>query len=342
MPKWLKETGPESDIVISSRVRIARNVAEIPFPQLLDEETGQRVIQQVYEAVIGGNTALKKDFKLIEMKNLNKIDRLNYVEKHLISPDLAKKSPLGGVLVNSEETISILINEEDHVRIQCLLPGLQLEEAWSLADKVDDLIEERVPYAFNEQIGYLTSCPTNLGTGIRASVMMHLPALHMTGYINGVFQASSQIGIAVRGIYGEGTEFLGSIFQISNQVTLGLSEEELIKNLKDVSKQIIQKERMIRENLLNEKRMELEDRVHRAYGILTNARVISTGEAMRYISDVKLGIGMNLVEGVTLEKLNQLMAMIQIGYIQKHFSQELTEAERDIKRAELIRRTLKS
>ncbi len=342
MTKWLKETGPESDIVVSSRVRVARNMAEVPFPQLLDERASESVMNQIYQAVIGGNATLKEDFKLIEMKNLEKIDRLNYVEKHLISPDLARKSAKGGVLVNQEETISILINEEDHIRIQCLLPGLQLEEAWGLADRIDDLIEETVQYAFHEQIGYLTSCPTNLGTGIRASVMMHLPALHMTGYINGVFQASSQIGIAVRGIYGEGTEFLGNLFQISNQVTLGLSEEELIKNLKDVSRQIIQKERMLRENLLQEKPMELEDKVHRAYGILSNARIISTSEAMELISDVKLGVGMNLINGVTLEKLNQLMAMIQIGYLQKYFGQELSEGERDSKRAELIRKTLKS
>ena len=340
MPRWINETGPESDIVISSRVRVARNIAELPFPQLVDEKTGKEILEQVYHAVIEGNSNLKEMFQLVEMRGLDIIERMSYIEKHLLSPDLAKKVAIGGMLINQEETISILINEEDHIRIQCLLPGMQLDEAWEMADKIDDLIEEKVKYAFLEELGYLTSCPSNLGTGIRASVMMHLPAMNMTGYINGVLQASSQIGIAVRGIYGEGTEFLGNLFQISNQVTLGLSEEEVIKNLKDVSMQIIQKERMMREHLLKESRLELEDRIFRSYGILKNARIISSNEAMKLISDVKLGVSMELITDVTLEKLNHLMAMIQIGFLQKHFKRVLEESERDIRRAEIIRTTL--
>jgi len=182
----MKKTGPESDIVISSRIRIARNLAEAPFPYLLDDARGEEVVRQVYQAVIEGNSALKNDFKLLSMKDLDKIERLKYIEKHLISPDLAKNITKGNMLINQEESISIMLNEEDHIRIQCILPGFQLDETWSLADKIDDLIEEKVKYAFDEQLGYLTSCPTNLGTGIRASVMMHLPVLNMTGYINNI------------------------------------------------------------------------------------------------------------------------------------------------------------
>ncbi len=340
MPKWLEETGPEADIVISSRIRIARNLEELPFPYLLDEKRGEEVINQVHQAVIEGNSNLKNDFNLLLIKDLDKITRLKYVEKHLISPDLAKNTIKGSMLINKEESISVLINEEDHIRIQCLLPGLQLDDTWSLADKIDDLIEEKIKYAFDEQLGYLTSCPTNLGTGIRASVMMHLPVLNMTGYINGILQASSQIGITIRGIYGEGTEFLGNIFQISNQITLGITEEEIVKNLKDVATQIVHKERLMRENLLREKPIELEDKVFRSYGILKNARILNTNEAMKLISDVKLGIALGLLNEVTLEKMNQLMSLIQIGHMQDYYNAELSEVERDIKRAELIRNTL--
>lgn len=342
MAKWLREAGPEKDIVMSSRVRVARNLADTPFPQLLDEAGGKAVMKQLYESVIGGNAGLKEDFTLLQMRDLSPIQRKLYVEKHLISPDLAKRTAIGAALINREETISILINEEDHIRIQCLLPGLQLEEAWDLADKVDDLIEERVTYAYHDQLGYLTSCPTNLGTGIRASVMMHLPALKITNYINGIFQASSQLKIAIRGIYGEGTEALGNIFQISNQATLGASEEDIIRTLKEVSLQIIQQERMLRERLLNGNRIELENRIFRAYGILTNARMISGNEAMTLISDVKLGVSLGMLHHVTLERLNQLTSMIQPGYLQQHYGENLNEVERDIKRAELIRNKLLS
>ncbi|WP_026478135.1 protein arginine kinase [Alkaliphilus transvaalensis] len=340
MAKWLRETGPESDIVISSRIRIARNLAETPFPYLLDEQQGEEITNRVYQAIIEGNEGLKNEFQLLLMKKLDKIERLNYIENHLISPDLAKNTTKGSMLINQEETISLLVNEEDHLRIQCLLPGLQLDETYGIADKIDDLIEEKLSYAFDEELGYLTSCPTNLGTGIRASVMMHLPVLNMTGYINGIFQASSQIGITIRGLYGEGTEFLGNIFQISNQVTLGITEEEIIKNLKDVATQIIQKERLLRENLFKDKRIELEDRIFRSYGLLRNARIMTTNEAMKLISDVKLGITLGLLNEVTLEKMNQLIPFIQIGHLQKKYNSELTEAERDFRRAEVIRNML--
>ncbi|SCZ05692.1 protein arginine kinase [Alkaliphilus peptidifermentans] len=337
MAKWLNEAGPEADIVISSRIRVARNLDGFPFPHMLNEEVGKDIMNKVYSAVIEGNETLINNFELVEMKHVDKVNRLNYVEKHIISPAMARNTTTGSLLINEDESIAILINEEDHIRIQCLLPGFQLENSWNLADKIDDLIEEKIKYAFDENLGYLTSCPTNLGTGIRASIMMHLPALNITGHINSILHASSQIGIAVRGIYGEGSEFLGNIFQVSNQVTLGITEEEILKNLTNVGMQIIQKERFIRASLLKEKKIDIEDKVYRSFGILKNARRINLTEAMKLISDVKLGVVLGLIEEASLEKLNQLMAMIQLGFLQKHYKAELTEEDRDIKRAEIIR-----
>lgn len=340
MTGWLKETGPQSDIVISSRVRMARNIEEIPFPHSLSEVPAKEVVEKVYHSILVGNTGFKDDFKLIAMKDLEEIDRLNYIEKHLISPDLAKNTVIGNILINTEETISIMINEEDHIRIQCLLPGLQLDQVLDVADKIDDLLEEKINYAFDEELGYLTACPTNLGTGIRASVMLHLPALSLTGYIQAVLRAAGQIGLAVRGMYGEGTEFLGNLYQISNQVTLGVTEREIIRNLNDVTMQIIEKERAARKNLLNTKKIELEDRVFRSFGILKNARKIAGNEAMQLISDVKLGASLGLIEEVKIEKINSLITMIQPGFLQKHYKTALNSIDRDIKRAELIRNTL--
>lgn len=340
MPGWLKDTGPQSDIVISSRVRMARNFEGFPFTHNLNQDLAQGVIKKVHESILTANTTLKEDFKLIAMKDIDEINRLNYVEKHLISPELARNVETGSVILNNEETISIMLNEEDHIRIQCMFPGLQLEEAWDTADKIDDLIEEKINYAFDEELGYLTSCPTNLGTGVRASVMLHLPALSLTGYIKGILRAAGQIGLAVRGIYGEGSESLGNLYQISNQVTLGVTEEEIIGNLNDVTLQIIGKERVARENLLNIKKYELEDRVFRSFGILKNARIITANEAMKLISDVKLGVNLKLIDDLSIEKLNCIMAMIQPGFLQKYYQVSLGNNERDIKRAELIRRNL--
>lgn len=340
MTEWLEKTGPESDIVISSRIRMARNIEGIPFPHYLNEDLANEVIHKVYEGVTLGNDSLKKDFKLMNINTLDDIQRLNYIEKHLISPDLARNTKTGSMLINSDETISIMINEEDHIRIQCLLPGLQLDKALDIADKIDDLLEEKINYAFDEELGYLTACPTNIGTGIRASVMIHLPALSLTGYIQAVLRAAGQIGLAVRGIYGEGTEFIGNLYQISNQVTLGLTEGEIIGNLHDVTMQIIEKERTARKNLLEARKVDLEDKIFRSYGILSNARKITGNEAMQLISDVKLGVHLGLIDKVKVEKLNQLITMIQPGYLQKYYGQQLSPVDRDIKRAELIRNTL--
>lgn len=340
MPEWLKGTGLESDIVISSRIRIARNVEAMPFPHYLNREKARGIIENVSNSIKNSNCAFKDEFNLIMIEQISMIERLSYVEKHLISPALARNDISGAVLINDDGTISIMINEEDHIRIQCLQAGLQLDKCLELANKVDDLIEENIKFAFDDNLGYLTSCPTNVGTGIRASSMVHLPALSLTGHINGVLQVANKIGIAVRGIYGEGSQYLGSMYQISNQVTLGVSEQEIVENLHNVTLQIVQNERIARENLLKLKSIELEDKVFRSYGTLKSARLLTSNEAMQLISDIKLGVNLNLIDGVSIEKLNELILILQPGYLQKHFNMELSGIQRDIKRAELMRENI--
>jgi len=230
MNEWYMQIGPESDVVMSTRVRIARNFNGIPFPSKMKREDGKLVIKKVKEAIFG-RSYVANNFRFIDIHELTPIQRQVLVEKHLISPDLAESRIESGVIISAEENISIMINEEDHLRIQCLAAGLQLEDTWNLCNQIDNLLEETIDYAFDEKFGYLTCCPTNLGTGIRTSVMLHLPALTMTGYIKGILEACTKLGIAVRGLYGENSEASGNMYQISNQVTLGLTEEEIISNI---------------------------------------------------------------------------------------------------------------
>lgn len=342
MAKWMEQLGPESDIIISSRIRLARNVEEFPFPVALTKSKSKDLIKKVRDTVLEGNTTLKNDFEVFELEEMPPLERQTLVEKYLISSALMDQSEKSAVLLNKDESVSIMVNEEDHIRIQCLLPGFQLTEAWDTADKIDDVLEESLKYTFDEELGYLTSCPTNVGTGIRASVMVHLPALTMTGYINRILQAASQIGLAVRGIYGEGTEFTGNIFQISNQLTLGRNEREIIGNLKDVTLQIIQKERDARNTMLSSNRIQLEDRMYRSYGILANARILSSQEFMKLLSDLRLAIDMKIIEGISMDVINQMMVMAQPAYLQKSAGKPLSVNERDIRRAMIVREKLKN
>lgn len=263
------------------------------------------------------------------------------VEKHLISPHLAENAVHGAVLLSGNEEISIMINEEDHIRIQCLFPGFQLTEALKAANEIDDWLEEYVNYAFDEKFGYLTSCPTNAGTGLRASVMMHLPGLVLTQQMNRIVPAINQLGLVVRGIYGEGSEALGNIFQISNQITLGKSEDDIVDDLKSVVGQIISQERSAREALAKTSNIQLEDRVFRSYGTLANSRIIETKEAARCLSDLRLGIDMGYIKNISKSILNELMILTQPGFLQQYAGGPLRPNERDIRRAALIRERLK-
>jgi protein arginine kinase len=337
LTEWMKGKGPESDIVISSRIRIARNLKDYPYPMLATNQQSLEVLNKVKNVLENPKLTTISRFTLLPLSEMNELEKRVLVEKHLISPNLANESRNGAVILSENESISIMVNEEDHLRIQCLYPGFQIKEAWDLANRIDDIFETQLDYGFDEKRGYLTSCPTNVGTGIRASVMMHLPALVLTQQINRILSAVTQVGLAVRGIYGEGSEALGNLFQISNQITLGQSEEEIIDNLYSVAKQIIEHERAARQKLLMESKPRIVDRVNRSLGILSYAGIMDSKEAAQRLSDVRLGIDLGIIKNVSANVLNELLVMTQPGFLQKYAGEKLSADERDIRRAQLIR-----
>jgi protein arginine kinase len=338
LSEWMRGKGPQSDIVISSRVRIARNLSGLPFPMLATSSQSAEVVRKVEETLqLNTIDPALEEAELIRMDDLSELEKRVLVEKHLISPHLAEESRYGAVILSKNEAVSIMINEEDHLRIQCLFPGFQPDKAWRLADELDNGFENSLSYAFSEKSGYLTSCPTNVGTGIRASVMVHLPALALTQQLNRLFPAITQVGLAVRGIYGEGSEALGNLYQVSNQVTLGQAETEIIEKLQGVVRQMIEHEKNARERLLATMKTQLEDRVHRSYGVLAHARIISSKEAMERLSDVRLGVDLGLLSSVSANVMNELMVITQPGFLQQHARMRLDADERDVRRAALIR-----
>lgn len=337
---WMNEQGPESEIVLTSRVRLARNLKNFRFPSLFSTEEA-REIMKIIQDIARNRFPAELQVEFLKMDELKPLEKRVLVEKHLISPQLAEESGDGAVILSSGEDISIMINEEDHLRIQCLSPGLQLHETLQKANQLDDLIENGVDYAFDETLGYLTSCPTNVGTGIRASAMMHLPGLVLTQQIKQIIPAIHQLGLVVRGIYGEGSEAIGNIFQISNQVTLGTSEENIVSDLTSVIRQIITQERSAREALVQTSNIQLEDRVYRSLGVLQNSRIIETKEAARCLSDVRLGIDLGYIQNISKQILNELMILMQPGFLQLYAGRALSPYERDIRRATLIRERLR-
>ncbi|MDP4086520.1 MAG: protein arginine kinase [Bacillota bacterium] len=337
---WMSEEGPDSDIILSSRIRLARNFNEYNFPTLYAPEEAKEIIIKMEEILKKLDVNQFGRMELLKINDLQQLEKMVLVEKHLISPQLAESSPYGACLVTENEDVSIMVNEEDHIRIQCLFPGLQLTEALKAANQIDDLLESFIHFAFDEKHGYLTSCPTNVGTGLRGSVMMHLPGLILTHQINRIIPAINQLGLAVRGIYGEGSEALGNIFQISNQITLGKSEEDIVEDLHGVVNQLISQERSAREALRKTSNIQLEDRVYRSYGILANSRIIESKEAARCLSDVRLGIDMGYIQNTSKNILNELMILTQPGFLQQYAGGPLRPHERDIRRATLIRERL--
>ncbi len=337
MVKWLEGDGSDKDVVVSSRVRLARNIHNVKFPHMLNKREAEDINKQIASAIISNDDVISREFKYYRLEDMNSVDKQLFVEKHLISPNLLKNNDKGAFLLRDDEKVTIMINEEDHIRLQALLPGFNLEIGWNICDEIDDVIEKKVKYAFDEEFGYLTSCPTNVGTGIRVSVMMHLPCLVLTQKINRILQAVTQIGLAVRGLYGEGTNAKGNMFQISNQTTLGQSEEEIIQKLKNIVFQIISKERAARERILDTKKMEIEDKIYRSLGILKHSRIISSKESMKLLSNVKMGIHMGIISNIDNNKINNLMIGTQPANIVKRYAKELSSVERDVKRAELIR-----
>jgi len=332
---------PESDVAISSRVRLARNLVSYPFSARMTRKQSAEILEKVRDALFSSKDAENMGLSYVDMQSLAPLDRQLLAERHLISPEFVESDNNRAVILSKDEKISIMINEEDHLRIQCIFPGMQIREAWELCNKLDTILENKLDFAFDKSIGYLTCCPTNIGTGMRASVMLHLPALSMTGYIKEILETCSKIGVAVRGAYGENSEASGNMFQISNQVTLGQTEEEIISGISNIISQISEQERILRTELFRQNPVRFEDRIFRSLGILRNARIISTDESLKLLSDVRMGVAMGLVKGIDPDKTDKLMQMIQPAYLQKLSGKELRPDARDQGRAELIRTQLR-
>lgn len=335
--KWLDGTGPYSDIVISSRIRLARNLDALPFPNKSTFDELEDILNIV--------TAKTKNINVINnpsiyrLKDLPVIDKEILVERHIMSHEMAKKE-ISMVIVSEEEDVSILVNEEDHLRFQVLASGLQLKNCWKKIEEIEDTFEKELKFAFSSEFGYLTACPTNVGTGMRASVLVHLPALVITKHINQVLKGLDNIGMAIRGYYGEGTDAIGNFYQISNQITLGKIEEEIVDNIDKIIIQIIENEIKAREILYNELKTTLEDQIYRAYGVLKNARIISSNEATELLSTLKLGVDLNLCKDIKKSMINELLIFTQPFHLQKRKKALMEPKERDIARAQIIRTRL--
>ena len=342
--EWLKGSGPESDIVISSRIRLARNLADYPFISRTTEADRAEIEKtlQARVAALIENGKVSRDTFYINVEDLEKVDRQFLVERQLVSREHAESDGARAVVIDPAERFSVMINEEDHLRFQVMHSGLDLDSTWRQINELDDLIEEQVTYAFSNKLGYLTACPTNVGTGVRVSVMLHLPALVITRHIEKVFKSLQKINLAVRGLYGEGSQAMGDFYQISNQVTLGMTEEELTKKVADVVPVLIDYERQAREFLVRESHETLHDRVSRAYGILRTAQTISSEETMHLLSSVRMGINLGLISDLDIPTINKLFIHTQPAHLQKLSGAALDQSDRNIERAAYLRRNLNS
>jgi protein arginine kinase len=338
---WFFSKSNDADIVLTSRVRLARNIDNIPFPHMMSKEQSNKIIENISSSILDSNSFIANEFRLVRLENLNYLDRISMVEKHLISKDLAGNHEIAAVLLNRDENVSIMINEEDHIRLQVIYPGMNLKEAYDYATKIDDLIEERVTYSYDSRLGYLTSCPTNVGTGIRASVMVHLPALTISRNIDNIVKTVTQVGMTIRGLYGEGSNVMGNIYQVSNQVTLGFTEEEIINNLIAVTTKIIDQEKRMRQFLMEKQLVDIEDSVYRALGILKYARKLETSESLNLISRIRMGLEMGIIKDINVKNLNELLVNVQPATLQLIEGRELSEKERDVTRARIVRETLR-
>jgi protein arginine kinase len=337
--EWLKGSGPMSEVVISSRIRLARNLAGFPFLTRADaaqREEIQRLISDAFRRTQG-----EAKFFFIDIEKADDLDRQVLVERHLISRQHADARGSRGVAVSAAETLAMMINEEDHLRMQAYRSGFQLDDAWEELNQIDDALSQELEFAFHPQYGYLTACPTNVGTGIRVSVMLHLPALKLTGEIERVFRAANDLKLAVRGLYGEHTEAAGDFYQISNQTTLGKSEQEFIDEFKhEVIPKIIEYELQARQTLLKEKPSALDDKVHRAFGLLGSARVMSSEETLFLLSHLRMGIHLGRIKGIDMGTVNELFIRTQPAHLQKLEGRVLDGEQRSVARAEYIRRRL--
>ena len=334
--EWLRGTGPESDIVMSSRVRLARNVAQFPFVSRATEQDRADIEKFLRERIAKSPAGAALEY--IDVGGLEEVDRQFLVERQLISRELAEAQGARAVAIDGREQVSLMVNEEDHLRIQCMHSGLDLAAVWEQIRAVDDAVGQVVPYAYHPRWGYLTACPTNVGTGIRVSVMLHLPALVITRQIDKVFRSLHKISLAVRGLYGEGSQAMGDFYQISNQTTLGKTEDELLQQVGDVVPVLIDYERRAREFLVRETQQNVHDQVSRAFGILRTAQTISAEETMQLLSRVRMGVLLGLIGDVNLADINSLLVRTQPAHLQKLRGVELDTKDRNIERARYLRR----
>lgn len=340
MLKWFEQMAPDSDVVISSRVRLARNLENYPFSSKISEEQAVALVNEVKGIVDSLSEKDKRRYYSCNIKTLSDIDKIAMVERHIVSPLLAEKEQTTGLILSDDETISIMINEEDHIRIQAIVGGMNLEQAYREADRMDDIAYEKLHFAYDEKYGYLTSCPTNAGTGMRASCMVFLPALSSAHMIQKLIEEVGKYGVTIRGIYGEGTKSLGSIYQISNQKTLGISESEMIERLKGIVAQVAKQERKRREYMLSVNADEIEDQVFRSYGVLKYAKQISSDDAMTLLSQLKFGADCGLIHFEREFNVHKLMMGVQPGSLQWTLGKNVGSQTRDKSRAEYIRKEL--
>ncbi|MBF0215544.1 MAG: protein arginine kinase [Candidatus Omnitrophica bacterium] len=333
--EWVKGEGPRSDIVMSTRIRIARNVNGHPFYNWADKTKRKEVFEKMMAAMKGAVTF--KDAQLIKMKDTTPIERTFLVERHLISNEHTHDVDSKGLVIANEETLSIMLNEEDHLRLQVIKSGFNLMEAWKIIDEIDTNLGTHLPYAYSSKFGYLTACPTNTGTGLRSSVMLHMPALELTNQMERVYEAISKLGLTIRGFYGEGSEASGNFFQISNQVSLGHSEMDILDNFGRVVDKIIEREKDTRDYLMENKKREVTDNIFRSFGTLKSARIITSSETIRLLSAVRLGVDLGLIKEVTVTALNEILLLMQPGHLQVLNNEGLGQSERDIRRADMIR-----
>ena len=334
---WYLQSGKESDVVVSSRIRLARNIIEYPFETRCSKKENEEIVNKIKEVL----PSIGYGLKLLKLKDMDDITKMSLVEKRLVSPDFVmNKNDIGAIAINEEENICIMINEEDHLRLQVFAPGFEIEELLKLMVEIDTKFGKTLNYAYNDKYGYLTACPTNVGTGMRVSVMVHLPALTITGNIQKVLHIINNFGMNIRGIYGEGSKAAGDIYQISNKQTLGVSEEEIINNMKIIVEKIIEQERLARKYLAKHS-IELEDKVYRSFGIISNCKKISSEEAREILSDVKLGTDLGIIKELDDLKVKKLYLYTKPANLQKYLGEVNDNYERDIKRAEVIKNIIK-
>ena len=340
MLKWYEQIVPDGDVVISSRIRLARNLVNYKFSPLLTELEANKLVEEVKSLTTSLAEQDKRKYYSCNIKSLSDIDKTAMVERHIVSPLLAEKEQTTGLILSDDETVSVMINEEDHVRIQTIVGGMNLEQAYDIANRIDDIAYDKLNIAYDEKYGYMTSCPTNVGTGMRASCMVFLPALSAARMISKLIEEVGRFGVTIRGIYGEGTKSLGSIYQISNQKTLGNSEGEIIGNLKRIVDQVVKQERKRKEYMLSLNADEIEDQVYRAYGILKYARQITPDDAMVLLSQLKFGADSQLIKFDRDFNIYKLMMGVQPGSLQWTIGKNVGSISRDKARAEYISKEL--